>query len=116
MLLDGFFGAIALGAGIYCLYGYYMLKVKKEIVKTILLPKGVNEKSCKDLEGYCRDVGKPLLALGIILLLDGCVDLYGCCISSVGILYVIMTAVLCVMLVVFMLKLRKYNQKYFGIN
>ena len=46
MLLDGFFGAIALGAGIYCLYGYYMLKVKKEIVKTILLPKSVNEKSC----------------------------------------------------------------------
>lgn len=116
MLLDGFFGAIALGAGIYCLYGYYMLKVKKEIVKTILLPKGVNEKSCKDLEEYCRDVGKPLLALGITLLLDGCVDLYDSYISSVGILYVIMTAVLCMMLVVFMLKLRKYNQKYFGIN
>ena len=49
-MFEGIFGFIGLACGIYCLYGFFMLKYKKIINRTILLPKGVDAGKCKDLE------------------------------------------------------------------
>ena len=55
--LDGIFGIIGVGCGLYCLYGFYMLRFKGEIVQSLFLPKDVNEigrASCR--EKVCRSV------------------------------------------------------------
>ena len=75
-MFEGIFGFIGLACGIYCLYGFFMLKYKKIINRTILLPKGVDAGKCKDLEGYSREASLPLLLLGIIVTVYGAVDLY----------------------------------------
>ena len=46
--MESIFGLFGLGCGLYCLYGYYLLKFKGEICSSILLPKDVNPKKCKD--------------------------------------------------------------------
>lgn len=38
-MLNGIFGIFGLGCGLYCLYAYFLMKTKKEINTTILLPK-----------------------------------------------------------------------------
>ena len=50
-MFEGIFGFIGLACGIYCLYGFFMLKYKKIINRTILLPKRVDAGKCKDREG-----------------------------------------------------------------
>ena len=49
--LDGIFGIIGVGCGLYCLYGFYMLRFKGEIVQSLFLPKDVNSKKFSDLKG-----------------------------------------------------------------
>lgn len=92
-----------------------MLKTKREIQSTILLPKDVNVKKCKDLEGYCREAGKPLLGLGIVTSLYGISDLYNTYVGGADIIFLVMMALMFIMLVVFTVQVRKYNKKYFGI-
>ena len=74
--MESIFGLFGLGCGLYCLYGYYLLKFKGEICSSILLPKDVNPKKCKDFRGYCNEAQWPLLILGVIGTLYGAVDLY----------------------------------------
>ena len=54
MMLDGILGILILLGGVYCLYAFCMLKLKKQVNQTILLPKGTNIRECKDLNGYCK--------------------------------------------------------------
>ncbi len=74
--LDGIFGIFGVGCGIYCLYGYYMLKFKGEIMQSLFLPKDTNMNKCKDLQGYCKEAQIPAFVLGIVVLIYGAVDLY----------------------------------------
>ena len=74
--MEGVFGVIGLGLGLYCLYGCYMLRFKHEINRTILLPKNVNIKKCKDLDGYCKEALPPLLILQqLYMVLPICITL-----------------------------------------
>ena len=114
--MDAIFGLFALGCGLYCLYEYYLLKVKKKINDSILLPKGTNIKKCKDLEGYCKVAGRPLLALGLVTTLYGAVDLYNTYIGDVQILFSILLVLLVITVVVFAILIRRYNREYFDIR
>lgn len=114
--MDAIFGLFALGCGLYCLYAYYLLKVKKKINDSILLPKGTNIKKCKDLEGYCKVAGRPLLALGLVTTLYGAVDLYNTYIGDVQILFSILLVLLVITVVVFAILIRRYNREYFDIR
>lgn len=111
--MESFFGIFAVACGAYCLYGYYMIRVKKEITKSILLPKDVNVNKCKDLEGYCRETRTPLLILGIVVMLYGAVDIYNTTKGGADLLFFIMMGVLFVTLAGFMVIVRRCNKKYF---
>lgn len=113
--MNGIFGILALGCGIYCLYGYYMLKFKKEINKSILLPKDVDVKKCKDLEGYCKEAQYPILLLGVVTTLYGASDLYNSYVGGADMLFIVMLVLLFVALVAFVVLIRKCNKKYFGV-
>lgn len=113
--MDGIFGVFGVGCGLYCLYGYYMLRFKQEINTTILLPKDVNVKKCKDYKGYCREAQSPLLLLGVVATLYGASDLINTYVASIDMVFGIMLALLAAALVYYVVRIRKINQKYFGI-
>lgn len=113
--MNGIFGIFALGCGIYCLYGYYMLKFKKEINKSILLPKDVDVKKCKDLEGYCREAQYPILILGVVTVLYGASDIYNGYVGGADTFFFVMLVLLFAALVLFVVLIRKCNKKYFGV-
>ena len=108
-MFEGIFGFIGLACGIYCLYGFFMLKYKKIINRTILLPKG------KDLEGYSREASLPLLLLGIIVTVYGAVDLYNIYVERIPKVFIVMITVVILALFGFAAAIRKCNKKYFGI-
>ena len=115
MNLEGIFGILAIGCGIYCLYGYFMMKTKKEVNRTILLPKDVNIKKCKDLDGYCKETSLPLLLLGVVTTLYGVSDLYNTYVGGADKLFIAMLVIFFATLVLFIVRVRKCNRKYFGI-
>ncbi len=114
MNLDGLFGLLVLGCGLYCLYGYYQLKFKCEINSTILLSKDVDVRKCKDFRAYCKEAEKPLLLLGTATTLEGVVDLYHTFGGGSDILYLIVLGIFFAALILYALTIRKINQKYFG--
>ena len=48
--MEGIFGIIGIGAGLYSLYAWFQLKFKGIINTSILVPKDTNIKKCKDKE------------------------------------------------------------------
>lgn len=114
--LDGIFGLIGVGCGLYCLYGYYMLRFKGEIIQTLFLPKNTNMKKCRDFKGYSSEAQLPALVLGIIVLAYGAVDLYNTYVHGVTAeLLVVMIILVFAALIFFSLKIKKINKKYFDI-
>ena len=114
--MEMFFGIFAAGCGIYCLYGYYLARFKKQAAARILLPKDVDVKNCKDLEGYCRETSRPLLILGIVTTLYGASDIYNTKAGGAGTLFLVMMCALFITVIVFVMKVRKINKKYFEIG
>lgn len=114
-MVDGIFGLFALGCGLYCLYGYYMVKFKNEINRTILLPKDVDVKKCRDYRGYCKEAQFPLLLLGVMTSLYGAVDLFNTYVGGADQLFMVMLVLMVVTLVIYVIQVRKINRKYFGV-
>lgn len=113
--LDGIFGLIGVGCGIYCLYGYYMLRFKGEIVQSLFLPKDANVKKCKDLNGYRSEAQAPALVLGIIVLLYGALDLYNTYVQAVGWMLAVMIVLVIASVCFFAIRIKNLNKKYFGL-
>lgn len=112
--MDAIFGLFGLGCGLYALYGYYMMKFKNEINGSLLLPKGVDVRNCKDYKGYCREAQKPLLLLGIVVTICGAVDLFNIYVGGLDQLFLAMMAAVFVVIVIYVSSLKKINKKYFG--
>ncbi len=55
--MEGIFGIIGIGAGLYSLYAWFQLKFKGIINTSILVPKDTNIKKCKDKEAYRAAAG-----------------------------------------------------------
>ena len=114
--LDGIFGLIGVGCGLYCLYGYYMLKFRGEIVESLFLPKNTNMKKCKDFQGYSSKAQVPALLLGIIVLVYGAVDLYNTYVKGVAAgLLIVMIVLVFAGIIFFSVRMKKINKKYFDI-
>ena len=96
--MEGIFGIIGIGAGLYSLYAWFQLKFKGIINTSILVPKDTNIKKCKDKEAYRAAAGPKLLVLAVVLILYGAEDLYNTYVQSTGKLFwVILVLVLAVL-------------------
>lgn len=113
--LDGIFGIIGVCCGLYCLYGFYMLRFKSEIVQSLFLPKDANVKKCSDLKGYCSEAQIPALVLGIVVLVYGAADLCNTYVREVTGVVAVMIVLVFVSLIFFSLRIKKINKKYFNL-
>ena len=62
--MEGIFGIIGIGAGLYSLYAWFQLKFKGIINTSILVPKDTNIKKCKDKEAYRSSRAEASCACG----------------------------------------------------
>lgn len=104
---------IFVGAGMYVLYAWVLLKTKGEITTSILMNKDVNLNKCKDLEGYKTYIAPRLLIFGIACLLYGAAGLINSYVMELPLaLYGAIMAVFFVVLIWFALAARKGVQKF----
>ncbi len=71
----GFLDLIVIGAAVYLLYGYYLLVVRNEIKEGLLIPKDMDPKKCKDIEGYKKYMGPKILVLAAAALVSGIIGI-----------------------------------------
>lgn len=108
-----FFGAVSLAAGVYCIYGYLMMVQRREIVKNIMLPKGVDPRKCKDVEAYIRMTAVPLVVLGIVLIVYGAAELINMYVVPLGMALGVLIALVLVACIWFGFQTKKANDRYF---
>jgi len=111
--MNSIFGYLALFGGIYCLYGYYKLKFKREITNALMITKDVNFKKCKDFQSYCKTIEMPILILSIILCVCGGIDLYYSHTGKAEMLSMFMIPVVLIALFYYSSCVKKANEKYF---
>lgn len=113
--MDSIWGLIALACGLYCLAGYWKMIKKGEVFQSVLLPKEVNLKDCKDTKAYIKEAAPKVLILGIVVTLWGICDL-AC--SSLGIdnlaIFWATFVIVIVVLVWFGITTGKLRKKYFS--
>lgn len=113
--MEGLFSVFILLCGVYCLYGFYMLKFKRVIKQTLMLPKGIDADKCKDLDGYIRGMSLPLLSLGLLTVLYSLVDFYRLYSGGLYKLDVAVFLLVVASMVWFVIAVKRCNKKYFGV-
>ncbi len=105
---------IFVGAGIYVLYGWLMLRIKGEIVTTsILFSKDVELRKCKDLEGYKAYIAPRMLVFGIAAILYGAAGLVNTYVAPLpGAVYGAVMALFLAVLIWYAIATRKGVQKF----
>ena len=106
-------GMLVFGCGIYCFYAAFQLKVKKVINPSILLSKDMLTKTCKDKEGYIKEMFPVLLFFAFVTTLCGAVDIVNSYVKEVGFVYYIAVGLFIVGFVLFVVKNKKLKQKYY---
>lgn len=66
-----FIDILVAGCGLYVIYLYIEMKKTRKIRESMLLPKGLDVKKCKDVDAYIQQIGPKQLVLGIIALVCG---------------------------------------------
>lgn len=98
--------------GVYLLYVYYLMKFKGEIKESILLPKGVSIKKCKDVAGYISEMAPRVLAYGIIVTLNGAAGIIMDVYHTLRGIYPVMMVIFAVGTVWFVWQMKKVMKKY----
>lgn len=106
------YGVLSIVFGLFLLHSLYLLKRKGEISHR-LLPKDTRPQGCKDKEGYEREISPYLGGMGGVLVLYGASDLYVGMTGQGRPLMLGLMGLTGVMLIVFIIRLQKVNQKYF---
>ena len=104
---------IFVGAGIYDLYAWVMMKTKGEIITSILMSKDVELRKCKDLEGYKAYIAPRMLVFGIAAILYGAVGLVNTYVTPLpGAVYGAVMALFLAVLIWYAIATRKGVQKF----
>ena len=106
------FDLIILVCGIYVLYTWYLMKFKNEIKESLLLPKDVSVKKCKDLSAYIKEMSPEVLIYGLMVVLCGAAGILEDNYHVLGWGYLVMIAVFVAVTVWFILMARKAVKKY----
>lgn len=71
----GFMDLIIVGGGLYVIYQYIKMIHSRKLETSALLPKEIDPKKCKDVEGYIQYIGPKMLTFGIVATLCGLLGL-----------------------------------------
>lgn len=109
-----FFGILMLVCGLYCLYNFYKVRVKRNLDGYVLLPKDTNVDKMENKDAFIGKTSIPLLILGIVVTVSGAVDLYATRTGSLQRLDQILYVVSVIVIVWFLFMTRRWNREFFG--
>ena len=110
----GMLDIIMLLAGVYVLYGWYLLQFKGEIKQGLLIPKDMDPGRCKDFEGFRKATSLPVLLTGLVALASGGIGLYQDYVAMLpAVLYWVSFVLFLGVLVWYMIVAKKAMKKYF---
>lgn len=99
-------------SGIYVLYNFYLLKFKGEIKESLLLPKDIQVKKCKDKQAYITEMAPKVLVLGIAVTVCGLLGMAETQMQLLGNWYLLVMVVFLAAIVWFVIASRKAIKKY----
>ncbi|HCI73614.1 MAG TPA: hypothetical protein DHV42_03630 [Lachnospiraceae bacterium] len=109
----GIMDFIMVGAGLYLLYAWYLLKFKNQIKEGVLIQSG-GFKRCKDIEGYKKYIAPKLLLFALCALASGALGLYSDYVKPVNnYVYLGCTGLFFVVLVLFVRYIKKAQTMFF---
>lgn len=111
--MGGIFGVLGVGCAIYIFYALYKLKSTGDITSSVLLPKDIDPKKCKDKAAYIKAVTPKMIALGISTLIYGLTDLCETYVMPVGKFFWVVLVIVFVILIWFATSVSKLNKTYF---
>ncbi len=86
--------------GVYVVYQYIMMIRTEQIRENMLLPKDINIKKCKDVQGYIKSIGPKQLAFGIAATVCGIVgiiqDMYEIVSISLSLIIMVVFVAVCI--------------------
>lgn len=71
-------------SGAYLIYAAILMKVKRQIIGSVVLSKGIDEKSIRDKDGFIAYLYGKLFFFGVIVILSGIINLYNDYLSGPG--------------------------------
>lgn len=113
MEFDLYFGLVAVGAGIYCIYASIMMKKTGVISTTLLLDKETARKKCSNIDEFLKAVIPPTLMIGMLTVLYGALLLINLYVMECGIVLYISMGVTLLALFWYAIITRKAKEKYY---
>ena len=107
-----FMDVIIVLSGVYILYNFYLLKFKGEIKESLLLPKDIQVKKCKDKAGYIAEMSPKVLVLGCAVTICGLLGMAETQMQLLGNWYLLVMAVFLAAIIWFVMESRKAVKKY----
>lgn len=98
--------------GVYILYNFYLLRFKGEIKESLLLPKDIQVKKCKDKAGYIAEMSPKVLLYGIVVVICGILGMTESQMGLLGKLYLVVLAVFVAFTIWFAVQTKKSVKKY----
>lgn len=74
--MNTFIDILYILSGAYLIYAAILMKVKKQIIGSVVLSKGIEEKSIRDKDGFIAYLYGKLIFFGAVIILAGIVNLY----------------------------------------
>ena len=111
--MENLFGIVALAGAVYAFYTAYILKMKKDITKSILLPKTVDPRKCTDKNAYIEETVPYIILVGVIALIYGIVELVNLYVMPIGGVLLAVMALALAALAFVSVKVKNINEKYF---
>ncbi len=106
-------GFLVFACGLYAIYAAYQMKCKGIINTTMLLSKDTMYKTCKDKEGYIKEMFPVLTIFAVVTTLSGAVDIINSYVMDVEILYYIVLVVFVAVFLWFAATTKRLKEKYY---
>ena len=112
-MMDGIFGMITVGCGLYCFYSWYQVKTTRQINKSVFFTKDLEVKQCKDKAAYIAETLQLLAGLGVMTIIYGALDLLNTYVFDLGYGFFVVLGLFLIVLILAAFKAKKLNTKYF---
>jgi|GEM_PF-6102698 hypothetical protein len=111
--MDRIFGFITIASGLYCFYAAFQMKATKQLTQSVFFTKDLEQKQCKDKEGYIKESIRLMLITGGVTSVYGVFDLMNEMFLKLGYWFGISIVIFIGFIIWAALKGKKMNQKYF---
>lgn len=112
-VMDRIFAFITIACGLYCFYAAFQMKSTKQLKQSVFFTKDLEQKQCRDKEGYIKESMRLMFITGGATLVYGVFDLINERFLEIGYWFGISIVIFIGFIMWVAFKGKKMNEKYF---